>query len=147
MLENVKKKKWRAQEENRKLGHPVLAFEGAGEKNCAYQPTRAPPRYARRRGFASLAFARSAHPHCARPRILEYSDSLLWAGATSQVANVRCKSPQSGQEGEEGERVGYRRAVAFALPWNRAHFCCPGLSWVGGYIAALLGAYSVGRYQ
>ena len=30
-------------------------------------------------GFASL---RSAHPHCARPRILGYSDSLLWAGTT-----------------------------------------------------------------
>jgi len=31
--------------------------------------------------------ARSAQPHCARPRILEYSDSLLWAGATSQAGD------------------------------------------------------------
>ena len=37
---------------------------------------------------------RAAHPHCARPRILEYSVSLYWAGATSQVGNVR-RNPRS----------------------------------------------------
>jgi len=39
-------------------------------------------------GFASLANAHFAHPHCARPRILEYSDSLLWAGATSAAGTL-----------------------------------------------------------
>ena len=39
-------------------------------------------------GFASLAIAHFAHPHCARPRILEYSDSLLWAGATSAAGTL-----------------------------------------------------------
>jgi len=38
-------------------------------------------------GFASLAFAHSAQPHCPRPQILEYSDLPLWAGATSYAGD------------------------------------------------------------
>ena len=41
--------------------------------------------------FARIALA-PAQPHCARPRILEYSDSLSWAGATSQAYTVRCNT-------------------------------------------------------
>jgi len=53
-------------------------------------------------GVRYARVARFAHPHCARPRILEYSDSLLWAGATS-ACQGSSYSPTLGQHIPPGD--------------------------------------------